>query len=93
MNNQFTLSRFLLFSGVLAFAISTAYADPACDAEIVAIQAAVDAPADGISPDNLEQARHLLRVLIADCDSGTPFETVAPVAKQIRSLLGLGETS
>lgn len=90
---KFSLSRMLLCSGMLTFVMSPAYADPACDAEVVAIQTGLDAPAAGISPDNLEQARHLLKVLIEDCDSGTPFETVAPVAQQIRTLLGMGEAS
>lgn len=90
---KFSLSRMLLCSGMLAFVMSPAYADPACDAEVVAIQAGLDTPAAGISPDNLEQARHLFKVLIEDCNGGTPLETDAPIAKQIRSLLGMGEAS
>lgn len=93
MNNQFSLSRILLCSGVLAFVMSPAYADPACDAEVVAIQAALHAPAAGISPDNLEQARQLFKVLSEDCGGGTTLEAVAPIAQQIRSLLGIGEAS
>ena len=93
MNNQFSLSRILLCSGVLASVMSPAYADLACDAEVVAIQAELDAPAAGISPDNLEQARQLFKVLKEDCDGGTTLEVVAPVAQQIRSLLGIGEAS
>jgi hypothetical protein len=84
---------FLLAFPLLVGFGSEAYADPACDAEVAAIQAGLNAPVADISPESLEQARHLLKVLIADCDSGTPFEMVAPVAKQIRSLLGMGEAS
>jgi len=91
MKSQFSLSKKLLCSGVLAFVMSPAYADPACDAEVVAIQAELDAPAAGVSSDDLGKAQQLFNVLIADCTAGTPLETIAPIAQQIRSLLGMGE--
>ncbi|MGH8248578.1 MAG: hypothetical protein ACREUU_19345 [Gammaproteobacteria bacterium] len=93
MNNQFSLSRLLLCSGIFAFVMSPAYADPACDAEVAAIQAELDAPPADISPDNLGQAVQLFKVLKEDCNGGTTLEVVAPVAKQIRALLGMGGAS
>lgn len=91
MDRQFTLrSRILLCSGLLALAMSPVYADPACDAEVAAIQVELDAPAAGISAADLEQAQQLFNVLSADCGGGTPLDTAAPLAQQIRSLLGMG---
>lgn len=93
MNTQFSSSRALLCSGVLAFVMSPAYADPACDTEVAAIQAELAAPADSVSHESLEQARQMFKILKEDCNGGTPFEAVAPIAEQIRSLLGMGDAS
>ena len=92
MKNRVTLRRFLLFTGVLALLMSPAYGDPACDAEVVAIQAELDAPASDISPSDLAEATRLFKVLSEDCDGGTTLEVAAPIAQQIRSLLGMGES-
>ena len=91
MKNQFSLSRILLCGGVLALAMSPAYADQACDAEVTAIQAELNAPAAGVSASDLEQAQQMLNALSADCAGGSTLESVAGLANAIRSLLGMGE--
>ncbi|MDO8413145.1 MAG: hypothetical protein Q7S51_05065 [Gallionellaceae bacterium] len=80
----------LLFVTAIGFT-PMAFADPTCATEITAIQAELNAPAASISPDNLQQAWGMFKVLTEDCVGGTPFETAAPIAHQIRSLLGMGE--
>ena len=91
MKNQFHLSKKLLLGGVLALAMSTAYADPACDAEIVTLQAEIDAPTTVVSAADLEQAQQMLNVLNEDCNGGSTLDGVATLADDIRSLLGIGE--
>ena len=76
-----------------ALAMSPTYADPACDTEVVAIQVALDAPAAGISSEDIGKAQQLLNILSDDCNGGAILETVAPIAQQIRSLLGMGDAS
>ncbi len=88
---QFHLSKTLLFGGVLALAMSSAYADSACDAEVVTLQAEIDAPTSVVSAADLEQAQQMLDVLTEDCNGGSALDDVADFANSIRSLLGLGE--
>ena len=90
MKKQFSLSSILLCGGVLAFAMSPAYADLACDVEVAAIQAGVDAPAAAVSAADLEQAQNMLNVLTEDCAGGSTLESVASLSSAIRSLLGMG---
>lgn len=73
--------------------MSQSHADPGCDAEVTAIQAELDSPSEGISADDLDKAAQLLKVVSTDCDAGTPFQTVQPIAQQIRSLLGMEDAS
>lgn len=89
---QIHLSKPLLFSGVFALAMSSAYADSACDAEVVTLQAAIDAPAAEVSDADLEQAIILFDMLSANCASGSTLDDEAPISQQIRALLGMGET-
>ncbi len=91
MKNRFFLREIFLCSGLLGICMSPAYADPACDAEVVAIQAALDTPAAGTSAANLEQAEILSEILSGNCASGSTLVDAAPVSQQIRSLLGMGE--
>ena len=80
----------LLFGVAMCFT-QVVLADAACDAEIAAIQSALDTPSASISSDNLQQAQQLFKVLTEDCGGGTPIETAAPIVQQIRSLLAMGE--
>ena len=83
----------LLFAGALSMGLaSPAYADPACDAEVAAIQAELDAPAAGVSSGDLEQATILFDMLSADCAGGSTLDAEAPISQQIRNLLGMGES-
>ncbi len=84
----------LLFAGAFSMGLvmSPAYADPACDAEVAAIQAELDAPAAGVSSGDLEQATILFDMLSADCAGGSTLEAEAPISEQIRNLLGMGES-
>ena len=93
MKNKFYKSKVCFFSSMLAFAISPAYADSACDVEAEVIQAAVDAPAAGISAVNLEQANILFDRLSGACASGTALRNLTPLVEQIRTLLDMGEAS
>ncbi len=90
MKDRLGLREILLCSSMLGLAVSPAYADPACDAEVAAIQAVLDAPPAGISSADLGQAMQLFNILSADCGGGTPLDVVAPISQQIRSLLGMG---
>ena len=56
----------LLFGVAMCFT-QVVLADAACDAEIAAIQSALDTPSASISSDNLQQAQQLFKVLTADC--------------------------
>ena len=93
MKNHFTFNRKLLFSGVLVLAMSSAYADSACEAEVVALQPEVDAPTAEVSAADLAQAQQMFTVLSEDCDGGSTLDNVSPFADYIRSLLGMGERS
>ena len=93
MKKQFSLSRKILCSGALVLAMSSAYADPACDAEVVAIQAGIDAPAAEVSATDLEQAQSMLYILVEDCDSGSALDEVTSLSNSIRSLIGMEEAS
>lgn len=93
MKIQLYLSKRLLFGCVLALAMSSAYADPACDAEVVTLQAELDAPTATVSVANLEQATLLLERLSEACASDSTLENEAPNWQQIRALLGMGEAS
>lgn len=89
MKRQYFLNKSLICSGVLMLAMSSAYADPACDAEVVTIQAAIDAPAAEISAADLEQAQQMLNILAEDCDGGSALDEVSSLSDAIRSLLGM----
>ena len=93
MNTKSILRRSLLCSGVLALVMSPAYADPACDNEIAAIQSTLAAPAEGVSAADLEQAQQMLNVLVEDCNGGSTLDSVASLSSAIRSLLGMGDAS
>lgn len=92
MRHIYTASRALLCSGVLAlFTPSLTYADPACDAEVATIRAALAAPAENISSGDLEEAQRLFKILEEDCNGGTPLKVVAPIAEQVRALLRMSK--
>ena len=83
----------LLFIGALGMGLaSPAYADPACDAEVAAIQAELDGPPVGVSSGDLEQATILFDMLSANCAGGSTLEAEAPTSQQIRFMLGMGES-
>jgi len=93
MRNMIRLSfrTISLSSGVIALFMGPAFADPACDAELAAIQAALDAPAAGVSAGDLEQAGILFTDLSEACSAGTPLEEVSEqISQQIRALLAMG---
>lgn len=89
MDKKSTIPHIIFSVGVLAFTMSQAHADEACDAEVATIQTVLDAPSSSINTTDLEQAQMLFSVLSEDCAGGTPLETAAPMAQAIRTLLGM----
>ena len=81
----------LFCSACLAFMMSPVYADEACDAEVVAIQAVLDAPSSEISDANIEQSTILFNMLSEQCSSGAALSDNTILSQQIRVLLGMGD--
>jgi hypothetical protein len=65
MRKKLSLRSTLLCGGVLALAMSPAYADMACDLEVAAIQENIDSST--VSATDLEEAQRMLAALTQDC--------------------------
>lgn len=80
----------ILVASLFGAIATSAHADVACDAEIAALQAELDAPEASVNAADLASARQLFEILETDCGYGTAFEAVAPISQEIRALLGMG---
>jgi hypothetical protein len=90
MDNRLSKSKVLIYGGMLALVMSSAYADSACHAEVASIQAELDAPAAWVSPNELKQAKIMTNVLSEDCAGGSSLDSVIALADNIRTVLGMG---
>lgn len=91
MYTKFKVPFVLLIIGALSLITSPVKADEACDAEVLTLQAEIDAPTTYVDADDLEKAQQLLNVLREDCHSGSTLSSVTTLSEMIRSLLGMGE--
>jgi hypothetical protein len=57
MVNRLSKRKVLIYVGMLALVMSSAYADSACHAEVTSIQVELDAPAAWVSPSELKQVK------------------------------------
>lgn len=91
MYTKFMVPLIVLMIGALSLIASPVKADEACDAEVVMLQAEIDAPTTYVNEADLENSQQLLDVLREDCNSGITLSSVVTLAEQIRLLLGMGE--
>jgi len=77
----------LISASLFGCAVTSVYADEACDAEISAIQAAIDMPAPGVKGGDIEQSTILLEILTSNCAGGSSLDSEAATVQEIRTML------
>jgi len=83
----------LISAGLFSCAVGSAYADEACDTEALAIQAAIEAPAPGVTAGDIEQSTILLNMLTSNCAAGSSLDNESATVQSIHGMLKMDGAS